>query len=1351
MGVVRGDNSLYFSTAIDNSGLRKGSLDALGIIQGMSSKISSINPFAALAVGAIAAFATISTHAYQMSKNFEHAMKEVETISSETQKNFKGISQSVFELSKNTPDGPDKLAKAFYQIVSAGYDGAKGLKLLEVASKSAVAGVTDTITAADGITTVLNAFKIEAEQSERVADVMFKTVQLGKTTFSELASSMSTVAPLAAASGVSFEQVAGAVATLTKQGVPTAQAMTQIRAAIISTNEVLGDGWSETMTLQDAFQLLIDKADGSQVKLREMVGTVEAVGAVLGTTGINAKGAAEDLAAMSNAAGSSEEAFKRMASSNTNQWEILRNRIRATTKGIGDAVLEMSNGVAGGLNKLLDTNKSLVSSLIDHRKVINDLTFEYNDNNTSVERKHKILEELKKINPAIVSGLGTEKSQYVLLNNQLEAYNDLLSTRIGLEKELTNVENLKEQQDALKTSVVNLETRAKDIIKSLYNSFKNGQINSTEFGNVLNKNFKTNIEKLQELRTVINEESNKSVQLIFNTATEGYAFSAAEKDLQRYKKQLKDVSKEISQEQSKINDKIATSIEIDEDKKIQVLELLKTYKDIGKVSDQIGGKGFDVRIVNDASIQDQIKIIDKFNADIKSINTTTEEDFKKGALSKFLKSENEEIKKAAKNRVEYFKLLNDDPSDKTFENSLKTKEEQYKAYNLALENNDKEFAEKLKSQYNLKENDYVEYLRNLYKATDDHIKKTQILEALNGSKLTPNEKVSSVSEIKTQPIVFNVKLDTTSINAIEKQIQLLEEKRKAALTQTERDLLQTKIDALNNRLDVANNNVNKEDKLYADLYRNIDSYSVKELKGYIDYWNKRLITAKKGSDLYIEIESRIANATLKINERIIDQSSQLLSEASKLFREFGDNILADVIDDFNDVSKNFASTLSVLSNVNSTGLEKATSVVGLFVTGYSKLKELTDALNKDKRLENQININQNVLEQIKIESAINKIYEDRNELIKESSILLDSLYKDDYNNAFKSSTDSLALFTKSLDALKSGALITGTGKTAGFFGIGAKDKDFNFNINDILNYILGTGGLPGNHNDVTKRDAFLGAVGSINKVLDSMGKTIDDVANFSTDEWLDFLTIVEASGKLTEETTKQLFSEAKNALEDYKNALENMRDIISDFAGSLGGDLQDALVSAFKSGEDAALSFKDSVSSVLQNLFLNELINSTFKSHFEKLQAEMESSFGLGGDQSWIDDIKRFSENISPQFQLALDAMDAFNEELISQGFTGFNGNDENEKSGLTGAIRREITEETGSELLGLFRGTYDLAKQHFEIHKKHFDTSNNLVSISQEIANNTAKTVFELQNALIELKKIAENTNNIYLNDLGI
>ena len=219
------------------------------------------------------------------------------TRANDLRRDIKGLSAE-FGIAKN------ELVNGLYNALSAGVPKDNVIDFLRTASKAAIADNSDVAVSVDGITTVLNAFKLEAAEATRIADVMFKTVALGKTNFQELSSTIAVVAPLAQASGVAFEQVFAAVATLTKQGTPTAQAMTQIRAALLSMNDTLGDGWSKTMTFQEGLQAMSDKAGGSATRLKAFNGQDRRrMLAVLATTGENAQGAASDLNALADAVG----------------------------------------------------------------------------------------------------------------------------------------------------------------------------------------------------------------------------------------------------------------------------------------------------------------------------------------------------------------------------------------------------------------------------------------------------------------------------------------------------------------------------------------------------------------------------------------------------------------------------------------------------------------------------------------------------------------------------------------------------------------------------------------------------------------------------------------------------------------------------------------------------------------------------------------------------------------------------------------------------------------------------------------------------------------------------------------
>lgn len=210
-----------------------------------------------------------------------------------------------------------------------------------------------------------------------------------------MSTTIAQVAPLAASAGFSFQEVLAAVATLTKQGTPTAQAMTQIRAALQATSKVLGDGAAKSMTLQNAFQAISDKAGGSQNKLTEMVGSVEAVGAVLALTGKNAEGAAKDLEDLGKSAGSADGAFKRMAGSNVNEWAILGNRIKATTEDIGNSIVEVSSGIARVMNDALGESDNFTESIRRQANEFNLLKNSLEASNVPFEEKLEILTTLK--------------------------------------------------------------------------------------------------------------------------------------------------------------------------------------------------------------------------------------------------------------------------------------------------------------------------------------------------------------------------------------------------------------------------------------------------------------------------------------------------------------------------------------------------------------------------------------------------------------------------------------------------------------------------------------------------------------------------------------------------------------------------------------------------------------------------------------------------------------------------------------------------------------------------------------------------------------------------------------------
>ncbi|MCC8175533.1 MAG: phage tail tape measure protein [Bacteroidales bacterium] len=292
---------------------------------------------------------------YDDAKEFSRQMRIVSTISEEVSNDLQRFKGAVLDICSQIAIAPATAAEALYQINSAGHLGAAGLDVLEASAKAAVAGVTETSTAADAITTVLNAYGMASTQATAISDKLFTTVRLGKTTMGELGHSISQVAPVAATFGISIDEVLAVVSELTKQGVPTATAMTQIRSAITAVTESLGDGAFATRTLLEAFQEVNEKSKGSENALKTDLGNIRALQAVLMATGQHADETAQFIDEIANSTGATEVAFQKMNTTAGAQLTILKNNFLKEFQEMGDGMTSTLGGIATTLNGMFDS------------------------------------------------------------------------------------------------------------------------------------------------------------------------------------------------------------------------------------------------------------------------------------------------------------------------------------------------------------------------------------------------------------------------------------------------------------------------------------------------------------------------------------------------------------------------------------------------------------------------------------------------------------------------------------------------------------------------------------------------------------------------------------------------------------------------------------------------------------------------------------------------------------------------------------------------------------------------------------------------------------------------------------
>jgi TP901 family phage tail tape measure protein len=151
-------------------------------------------------------------------REFELRMAEVSTIVRNTEKHMTGLEMGVRALSKAYGKSASDLSRGLYDILSAAVPVEDSLNLLNIAAKAATAGLTNVETSVSVLTSVMNAYGYTTAQMAQKSDVMFQAVIRGKFRYEDLASALGYVTPIAAQAGITFEEVAAAISSATRQG-----------------------------------------------------------------------------------------------------------------------------------------------------------------------------------------------------------------------------------------------------------------------------------------------------------------------------------------------------------------------------------------------------------------------------------------------------------------------------------------------------------------------------------------------------------------------------------------------------------------------------------------------------------------------------------------------------------------------------------------------------------------------------------------------------------------------------------------------------------------------------------------------------------------------------------------------------------------------------------------------------------------------------------------------------------------------------------------------------------------------------------------------------------------------------
>ncbi|MBN1830294.1 MAG: phage tail tape measure protein [Deltaproteobacteria bacterium] len=439
---------------------------------GMKSSLTSIKGSYLAVAGAAATAALALGKVTGQYAPFEKEMANVSTLVDTSTVSMEKLEKGILALPSALGPATEN-TRGLYQALSAGVEPAKSVEFIGKAAKAAKAGLSDTFTAVDTGTTLLNAFGLETEKATEVYDLMFTTVKEGKTTFNELAAAEAKISPIAAAANVSIYEQHAALATLTKGGFKTTEASARLATALGAiikpsseaeeTAERLGLKFdAQALAAQGLHGFLQDvkAATGGNIEeMAKLFGGMESLSVILALTGEQSQEFTDILGRMKNTTGAVDEAFEKQKHTLDALWNTF-------TTSIGKQVILLGDKLSPKLKEVLEKTTAWLEA---NRDLIAQKTGEHID--------------------TIVSALSRFSENYENIKNiviELGKFYVIAKTVSGLTAVITFVEGMTIATAALqaKQALLNETMKQNLIILIAYGAYKTGEyLTNWQMGN----------------------------------------------------------------------------------------------------------------------------------------------------------------------------------------------------------------------------------------------------------------------------------------------------------------------------------------------------------------------------------------------------------------------------------------------------------------------------------------------------------------------------------------------------------------------------------------------------------------------------------------------------------------------------------------------------------------------------------------------------------------------------------------------------------------------------------------------------------------------------------------------------
>jgi len=202
--------------------------------------------------------------------DFQKSSNVLVTAAGESVTNLVNVRKGLLGISSETGTNLDQMTEGMYTVEKAGLRGAKGLAVMESAAKGARDEGADLGVVTNALTSMMTAYGGSMKNPDKAMNALMVAAGNSKTTLQDYANSLSNVLPVGAKLGLGFNQIAGALGTMTSTGMSAQQAaqnLNHVLAALAAPTRVMA-------TEMDAFGISAEDVRDNLGK-RGVQGTIE--------------------------------------------------------------------------------------------------------------------------------------------------------------------------------------------------------------------------------------------------------------------------------------------------------------------------------------------------------------------------------------------------------------------------------------------------------------------------------------------------------------------------------------------------------------------------------------------------------------------------------------------------------------------------------------------------------------------------------------------------------------------------------------------------------------------------------------------------------------------------------------------------------------------------------------------------------------------------------------------------------------------------------------------------------------------------------------------------------------------